>query len=374
MKKMLFRKLLLDYMSFFLIALLSTSIIIWVFQAVNYLDIMIEDGRDYMVYIKYSLLNFPKILSKLFPFVLFFSLFYVTIKYETNNELLIFWNFGVHKIELINFIIKFSIILMMLQILLSSIIVPTSQDLARSFLRTSTVNFFENFIKPQRFNDTIKGVTIFSEEKDIDGNMYNVYIKKEIDDNNFQLTYAKKGSFMEFDKVPVLVLFDGETITEKNNKITNFSFSKSDFPLNNFETNTTTYKKTQELSSINLLNCVKSIYNPTNQKQISNIENCRIENLKDIFKEIYKRIIIPFYIPLFVLITFILILSSKENINYNKLKFLTFFLGFFFIIFSETTIRLVSENLSVNLYISIIPYLSFFTLYFYLFKKLNFKF
>ena len=143
MKKMLFRKLLLDYMSFFLIALLSTSIIIWVFQAVNYLDIMIEDGRDYMVYIKYSLLNFPKILSKLFPFVLFFSLFYVTIKYETNNELLIFWNFGVHKIELINFIIKFSIILMMLQILLSSIIVPTSQDLARSFLRTSTVNFLK---------------------------------------------------------------------------------------------------------------------------------------------------------------------------------------------------------------------------------------
>ena len=164
--------------------------------------------------------------------------------------------------------------------------------------------------------------------------MYNVYIKKEIDDNNFQLTYAKKGSFMEFDKVPVLVLFDGETITEKNNKITNFSFSKSDFPLNNFETNTTTYKKTQELSSINLLNCVKSIYNPTNQKQISNIENCRIENLKDIFKEIYKRIIIPFYIPLFVLITFILILSSKENINYNKLKFFNIFCeDFFYYIF-----------------------------------------
>ena len=56
---MLFRKLLLDYMSFFLIALFSASIVIWVFQAVNYLDIMIEDGRDYTVYISYSLLNFP---------------------------------------------------------------------------------------------------------------------------------------------------------------------------------------------------------------------------------------------------------------------------------------------------------------------------
>ena len=98
MKKILFRKLLSDYISFFLIALLSSSIIIWVFQAVNYLDIMIEDGRDYIVYINYSLLNFPKILSRLFPFVLFFSLYYVTTKYENNNELIIFWNFGVHKI------------------------------------------------------------------------------------------------------------------------------------------------------------------------------------------------------------------------------------------------------------------------------------
>ena len=98
MKKILFRKLLSDYMSFFLIALLSTSIVVWVFQAVNYLDIMIEDGRDYVVYINYSLLNFPKILSKLLPFIMFFSLFHVTSKYENNNELIIFWNFGVSKI------------------------------------------------------------------------------------------------------------------------------------------------------------------------------------------------------------------------------------------------------------------------------------
>ena len=104
MKKILFRKLLLDYLSFVFLALISTSLVIWVFQAVNYLDIMIEDGRDYLVYINFSLLSFPKILSKIFPFVLFFSIFYVTTKYEINNELIIFWNFGVHKMQIINFV------------------------------------------------------------------------------------------------------------------------------------------------------------------------------------------------------------------------------------------------------------------------------
>ena len=113
MKKILFRKLLKDYMSFFFIALIGSSVVVWVFQAVNFLDIMIEDGRDYMIYVNYSLLNFPKILSKLYPFVLFFSLFYVTSKYELNNELMIFWNFGINKIEIVSLITKFSLVLLL---------------------------------------------------------------------------------------------------------------------------------------------------------------------------------------------------------------------------------------------------------------------
>ena len=38
-QKILFRKLLSDYLTFFFIALISTSIVIWVFQAVNFFDI-----------------------------------------------------------------------------------------------------------------------------------------------------------------------------------------------------------------------------------------------------------------------------------------------------------------------------------------------
>ena len=373
MKKLLFRKLLIDYINFFLIALFSTSIIIWVFQSVNYLDIMIEDGRDYLVYIKYSLLSFPKIISKLFPFVLFFSLFYVTIKYETNNELIIFWNFGIHKIEVVNFMLKISIVLMLVQILFSALIVPTSQDLARSFIRSSSINFFENFIKPQKFNDTIKGVTIFTDKKDDGGYLYNLYLKKELNDNNFQLTYAKKGIFKIFNNIPVLVLYDGETITNNNNEITNISFSKSDFPLNNIQTNTTTYRKTQELSSLNLFKCIKHFEILNKKNNYDEIENCRKSNLKNIYKEIYKRFIIPFYIPLLVLSNFILIFYSKENSKYNFFKVTTFLLGIFLIIFSETTIRLVSNQIVFNLYVSIIPFLIFIILYFKTLKSVGFK-
>ena len=374
MKKIIFRKLLLDYMSFFIIALISSSVVIWVFQAVNFLDIMIEDGRSYSVYISYSLLNFPKIINKLFPFILFFSLFYVTVKYESNNELIIFWNFGINKIQLINFIFKFSIILMIIQLIFSSIIVPKSQDLARSFLRSSTVNFYENFIKPKRFNDTIKKVTIFSERKDIEGNLYNLYLKKEIDQNNFQITYAKKGYFREFNNLPVLVLFNGETITSKNNEITNFSFSKSDFPINNTETNSiVVQQKTQELSSYNLLKCINFLISTKKNKTDPKIVNCRDGNKNNIFKEVYKRFIVPFYILVLSLTPLFVTTLSKENSKYFKLKLITFLVGLFFIIFSETTIRLISDSIINNIYISLLPFIFIITLYSIFLKLFNTK-
>ena len=103
--------------------------------------------------------------------------------------------------ELINFMIRVSLILMVIQIIFSSYLVPLSQDLAKSFIRSSTINFFEGFIKPQKFNDTIKGVTIFAEQKDGQGNLYNLYLKKEVNQNEFQLTYAEKVS------LEILIMF-----------------------------------------------------------------------------------------------------------------------------------------------------------------------
>tara|TARA_B100001057_G_scaffold470225_1_gene531364 strand:+ start:28 stop:1170 length:1143 start_codon:yes stop_codon:yes gene_type:complete len=376
MKKILFKKLLSDYLTFFFITLVSTSIVIWVFQAVNFLDIMIEDGRDYLVYINFSLLNFPKILSKVFPFALFFSLFYVTIKYELNNELIILWNFGVHKIKIIKFILKISITLLIFQIILTSFIVPKSQDIARSFLRSSTVNFFDNFIKAQKFNDTIKGVTIYSDKKDKFGNLTNLYLKKEINSNEFQITYAKKGQFKQIGNSPILVLFEGATVTSKNDEITNISFSKSDFSLANIETNTTTYKKTQEISSLKLFLCIKNFYKLEKnefEKNVKSIENCSYGNIQNIVKEFYKRFIIPFYIPLLSLIPFLLITTSKENSNYNKMRLITFLIGLTVIIFSETTIRLISKISIYDLGVMIIPIILLIFLYLFLANKFNIR-
>jgi len=153
-------------------------------------------------------------------------------------------------------------------------------------------------------------------------------------------------------------LYDGETISVVKGKITNFKFSKSNFTLNNLKTNTITHRKTQEVSTSNLIICFKNIYKRKSidlSKELK-IENCRTENINNIIKEFHKRMVIPFYIPVLMLLTLLLIIESKENIDYLKFRLVIFFIGVLTIIISEMTLRFVDDNLINNLGLLFLPF------------------
>ena len=120
MKKLIFLKFLKDTFKTFTIITLSIGTIVWVVQAVNYLDFISEDGHGLIVYFSYTLLNFPKIISRIIPFIFIISLFYQIIDYEKRNELLIFWVNGITKIKFINTIVIYSLVVTLFQIFLSA--------------------------------------------------------------------------------------------------------------------------------------------------------------------------------------------------------------------------------------------------------------
>ena len=137
MKKLIFKKFTKDISLFFFILIISVAVIVWIIQAVNYLDLISEDGHSLRVYFSYTLFSLPKIISKILPFIFMISLFYVIINYEINNELIIFWINGITKITFINLLIKISFLYFCLQILLTTLVVPYSLDKGRSYFRTS---------------------------------------------------------------------------------------------------------------------------------------------------------------------------------------------------------------------------------------------
>ena len=77
MKKLIFKKFAKDVFQFFLLVSISISLIVWVIQAVNFLDIVTEDGHGFKVYFLYTLLSLPKIFSKILPFIYFINILFM---------------------------------------------------------------------------------------------------------------------------------------------------------------------------------------------------------------------------------------------------------------------------------------------------------
>ena len=364
MKKIVYKKISKDCVNFFLLVIFTISIIIWVLQAVNYLDFVIEDGHGFLVYFKYTLLSFPKIISKIFPVAVFLAFSYIFLKYENKNELVIFWNFGIKKINFINFFIRFSLLFVLASLLLNSLITPYTQDKARSFIRSSDLDFFESILKPKKFIDVIGNLTIYFDEKKKDNTLKNIFLNEKTSLNNSRTTFAKTAIIKIKDDKKILELYNGKTINNINGKISEFQFSKTDFNISKFSTKTITQKKTQENSTKELVKCVLAINN-VKIEIMDKITNCRLENLKNINQELYSRLIKPFYIIFLISISLLIILKSKSDYSFNSNKFKIYLFGFSFIVFLESSSKFINTNLIQNLFLSILPI--FFTLSIYLY-------
>jgi len=367
MKKLIFRKILKDIFYFYLLVSLSITLIVWVIQAVNFLDIVSEDGHSLAIYFKYTLLNLPKIFSRTSIFIFFISIFYIILKYENNNELFVFWSNGITKRYFVNVIVLFSLFFLIVQILFTSYVVPSSQDKARSYIRSSNIDFFPSLIKEKKFIDTVSNLTIFIEEKTKEGMLKRIFLKDTINKDSSQTIYAKKGNLLTINQQTYIKLYDGKIINTKKKKINTFSFEETEINLSKYKTKTTTYPKIQEQSTSSIVSCILNSYNKNYTIVDMKKNNCVENNMAVFLLEFFKRFYMPLYIPLIALISSLLVLRSKDSFNFNIFKNIIFGIGIILIILSEITVKYFSSNMINNVLFLLLPLFLFIIIYSYFF-------
>ena len=103
----------------FITILLTFTTIAWVVKAVNFLDLMVEDGYGSSIYFKYSILNITTIITRFIPLSFLLSLTVSIIKFERQKEFLILWTTGLSKIKIVNIFLVISFIITFLQLVLA---------------------------------------------------------------------------------------------------------------------------------------------------------------------------------------------------------------------------------------------------------------
>ena len=348
MKKTIYNYFFYEFTRYLAVVLFAITSIIWTIQAVNYLDLVTDDGHAFFIYISYSLLTIPKIITKLMPFSFLIATILTILKFEKDNELIILWTSGLNKIHIVNLIFRISILLMLVQLLMSTVINPETLKYSRNLLKNSQLQFIPSLLKEKQFNDTVEGLTIFVDKKNDDGTYENIFIR---DDRNV-LTQISSGSSTIFAKKAYISTDDKDIILLNGNiqklqddgRINTIRFTKTSLDLSELNTKTTSVPKIQETSTLPILRCI--------QKEFLISRNCitseRIEStgedfIKNYIKqnkiELNKRFGMPIFIPLIGLVCCFLLSSRKDKKIYHANKYLYFVICFLILIISEISVR-----------------------------------
>ena len=357
----------------FIIILLTFTSIAWTVKAVNFLELMIEDGYSGTIYLKYTLLNIFTIITRFVPLSFLLSLIISITKFERQQELLILWTMGLNKIKIANIFFLISCVLVLFQVTLGLVINPLTLNKSRALLRETEIKQINSMLRTNSFSDAFKGTTFHIEEKNEKDELINIFIKdssgslktiiSELGDEDDTTIFAKKG----FIKDNKLILFDGTIQTlNKKKEVKNIDFKKTKLSINNFATRTITQPKIQETSSLILYQCL------INKNSDKVLQNCTSDkSKKNVTEALSRRLGMPLYIPLIsVVASFLLIYKKEKKYNFVK-KYLIFGIGFLILILAEILLRYTGfSSLNFILYF-LAPLILFIYFYYFLIKNMN---
>ena len=373
LKNKIYNYLSIEIIKNFITILLTFTAIAWVVRAVNFLDLMVEDGYSSSIYFKYSLLNITTIITRFVPLAFLLSLTISIIKFERQQELLILWTSGLTKIKIANIFLSIAFFVTLFQLVLSLYINPHLLYKSRSLLSDTQSLQINTILKSNDFSDSLEGITFYIDKKNINNELINIFIKdvggnlntiidNEIGEKKNSTIIAKKG-FVSEDK---LVLFDGIIQTlDKKNELKNIQFEKTELSLNKVSTRTIKQPKIQETSSHLLLKCI------FDENDSVNLKNCSKKNFKsEVVQTLSRRVGAPLYIPLItVIVSFLLIYKKEKKYNFLK-KYILCIISFFALILAEILLKYTGFSLSLAISYFVLPIITCVIFYIYLVKKI----
>ena len=212
-----------------------------------------------------------------------------------------------------------------------------SSNASRSLIKNSQLQFVPSLLKERQFNDTVKGLTIFVDKKNLNGEYENIFIR----DEGKVLTQVSQGSSTIFAKSgyvtaneDILVLLNG-TIQkfEDADSINIIRFEKTEINLSGLSTKTISEAKIQETPTKELINCRMG-----DGRIVRNCNKSK-KNINDTKIELNKRFGMPLFIPLVALICCFLLTSRKDKKMHGYYKYIYFIIGVIILISSEITVR-----------------------------------
>ncbi len=193
----------------FAIFTLVFALVMWINRAINLFDELVTDGHSAKVFLEFSTLALPAVLSRVLPVSAFAATVYVTSRLSNESELAVIQATGMSPWRLARPVFMFGLLVCLLMFSLTAFMVPKTGTLTKDREFELSQSLGTKFLREGSFQHPVKGVTFFIREITPESELRDVFLSDRRE-KNASYTYTSERAFLlQTEKQIIFVMQNG---------------------------------------------------------------------------------------------------------------------------------------------------------------------
>lgn len=282
-----------------LLITVSLTSIVWLMQALRYIDFIVNQGVSIGLFLKLTLLLVPWLLLTILPPAFFCAVIFTYNKLQADSELVVMQSVGLDKWRLTKPALYVGLWITAIAYLIALYLQPLSYHAFRDtqlFLRN---NYVSILLQEGVFSNPVDGLTVFIRERNDDGTLKGILVQDSRKQGTAITMMADRGILVQTPSGPRFLLEDGnrQEMTKGKLSFLNYDSYTLDISLYTNASSRTT-PDLQELFLPDLLRYDDAVSSQENNKRRA---------------ELHGRILWPAYIITLTFIALSVMLSGQFN-------------------------------------------------------------
>jgi len=212
---------------------LSLTSIIWLTQALRFIDFIVNRGISFLSFLSLTLLLIPSLMLFILPFALLCSVLFIYYRLMMDSELLVLSGAGLSHYQIALPAIKVGIGATLFCYFISLYLLPVSYHEFKNMQAYLRDNYASLLLQEEVFNSPVDGLTVFIREHDKNGTLHGIIVHDSRDTKNPPVTMmAEEAKLIQSPEGPHFILYNGNRQEVQNGKLSFLDFAQYTLDIN----------------------------------------------------------------------------------------------------------------------------------------------
>jgi lipopolysaccharide export system permease protein len=188
---------------------LSLTSIVWLSQALRFIDYIVNRGVSILMFLHLTLLMVPSLFMIVLPFALLCATLYTYNRLTQDSELVVLQSAGLSRFQVAKPALTMAVYVTLISYAITLYILPLTYSQFKDMQVFLRDNFASLLLQEEVFNSPVDGLTVYIKERDNNGNLRGIIVHDSRDPAHPLTMMAELGKLVQTPQGPRFLLVNG---------------------------------------------------------------------------------------------------------------------------------------------------------------------